>query len=136
VRGFAGRFASGFAQHAVKNTIEMGVGAWRHEDPRAYVPSGKHGVLPRMKYAAKNTFLVPRKGHSKKSIAAGRLSGDIGSGVISRLWQPGNAGILGPGLETGGIAVGADLAMNMAKEFIPRHHGRKQVRHHHSHRQA
>src|SRR6266849_6781818 len=38
--------ASAFGQNALKNTIQLGVGTLRHEDPRSTKPRRPHGVVP------------------------------------------------------------------------------------------
>ncbi len=116
--GYVKRFGSAVGQHAVRNGIAFGVGAWRHEDPH-YYPSGRKGFWPRTKYAVKSTFVTRRYGHRRKGVAAGRLAGDVGGGIVSKMWQPHTAGLMASGLESGGIAVGADVGMNMAREFLP-----------------
>jgi hypothetical protein len=115
-------FASGFGQNALKNTIQLGVGTLRHEDPRSTKPRRPHGVLPKLKDAARNTFTVGRFGHKKRSIAAGRISGAMGAGIAT------HAATAGAGVGTGGAALGADFAVNTAREFIP---SRKKHRHGH-----
>jgi len=124
-RGYAKRFASGFGQRAVKGTIQYGVGTLRHEDPRSTKPLKPHGFRPKMKDAVRNTFTVRRFGHQKRGVAAGRISGAVGSGLVSQAWQPAAAAGIGAGLASGGIALGADLGINTAREFIPdkkKHH--------------
>jgi hypothetical protein len=111
----------------------MGVGAWRHEDPRSNKPLKPHGFFPKLKDAARNTFTVRRYGHKKRSVAAGRMSGAMGAGLISRAWQPASLATVGAGLQSGGISIGADLAVNTAREFIPsrkHHHGASHYKHH------
>ena len=116
--GFAKRFGSSLGQHAIKGVIEMGVGAWHHEDLR-YHPSGLQGTWPRMKYAVKSTFIVPRTNGGGKTVAAGRLSGNFGAGLISRAWQPASTAGIGAGLVSGGIGLGADVGFHVAREFWP-----------------
>lgn len=133
--GFAKRFGSSLGQHVVKGTIELGVGAWHHENLH-YQRSNLHGTLPRMKYALKSTFIVPktnRPGH--KTVALGRISGNVGAGLISRAWQPASSAGIGAGLASGGIGLGADVGANMAREFWPRKHKRL-VRAHTAHRKG
>ena len=133
--GFAERFGSSMGQHVVKGTIEMGVGAWHHENLH-YQPSHLHGTGARMKYALKSTFIVPRTnrpGH--KTVALGRISGNMGAGLISRAWQPASTAGVGAGVASGGIGLGADVGMNMAREFWPRKHKRL-VRAHRSRRRS
>lgn len=117
--GFFKRFGSGLAQHAVKETIELGVGAWDHENLH-YQPSGLQGTWPRVEYAMKRTFIVPRTNQPGKTLALGRVSGNLGAGIVSRIWQPASTAGLGAGLASGGIGLGADVAFNVVREFWPR----------------
>jgi hypothetical protein len=120
--GFAGRFGSSFGQHVVKGTIQFGVAAWHHENLH-YQRSNLQGTLPRMKYALKATFIVPKTNRpGQKTVALGRVSGNMGAGLISRLWQPASTASVGAGLASGGIGLGADVGVNMAREFWPKKH--------------
>lgn len=133
--GFAKRFASHLGQHAIKETIQLGVGTLHHEDLH-YHRSNLHGTLPRMKYALVSTFIVPRTNRQGKTIALGRISGNLGAGVISRAWQPASAAGLGAGLASGGIGLGAEVGVNMAREFWPHRHERVRKLVSHSHAAA
>jgi hypothetical protein len=130
-RGPAGavkRFGSNLGQHALKEGIQFGVAAAHHENLH-YQRSNKHGTLPRMGYALKSTFIVPKTNKpGKKTVAMGRVAGNMGAGVISRAWQPASTAGLGAGLATGGIGLGADVGANMAREFWPRKHKRRRKR--------
>ena len=116
--GFTKRVGSAFGQHLVKETIEVGVGALRHEDLR-YRRSNLQGTWPRLKYAVKSTFIVPRTNGRGKTIAASRIAGNVGGGLVSRAWQPASAAGIGAGLASGGIGLGADLGFHIAREFWP-----------------
>ncbi len=118
--GFAKRFASGLGHHVVKVGIQGGVAAVHHENLR-YQRSNLHGTLPRLKYAVKSTFWVPRSNRSGHTVALGRLSGNMGAGLISRAWQPASTAGVGAGLPSGGIGLGADVGYHVAREFWPRH---------------
>ena len=134
--GFAKRFASHLGQHAVKETIQLGVATWRHEDLH-YHRSNLHGTLPRMKYALVSTFIVPKTNRpGKKTVALGRISGNLGGGLISRAWQPASAAGVGAGLASGGIGLGAEVGVNMAREFWPHKHERMRKLISHSHAAA
>lgn len=119
--GFAKRFASHMGQHALSETIQLGVSTWHHENLH-YQRSNLHGAMPRMKYALVHTFVVPRTNRRGKTVALGRISGNMGAGLISRAWQPASAAGVGAGLASGGIGLGAEVGMNMAREFWPRKH--------------
>lgn len=93
---FAKRTGSGFGQSAVKGTIELGVAGLHHEDPR-YHRSHLRGKWPRLKYAVKSTFIVPRTRRRGKTVAAGRIAGNMGAGMVSRTWMPASAAGIGAG---------------------------------------
>src|SRR5438477_6807964 len=84
VAGFAKRFGSSVGQRVVKETIQLGVGAWRHEDLR-YRRSNLTRKWPRLKYAVVHTLVVPRDKGPQSTVAVGRIAGSVGSGLISRL---------------------------------------------------
>lgn len=116
--GYMRRFGSALGQHVVKESIMYGVGNLHHEDPRHY-RSHESGFWPRTKYAVKSTFVVPRTDREGNTIAAGRLSGDFGAGMVSRAWWPTTTGVVTSGLETGGISLGVDVGANVVREFWP-----------------
>lgn len=118
--GLGKRFGSALATGAVKHTIQFGVGTALHEDLH-YQRSNLHGTWPRLGYAVKSTFIVPKTNRPGKTVALGRISGAMGSGLISRAWQPASAAGVGAGLASGGIGLGADVGANVAREFWPRH---------------
>jgi hypothetical protein len=49
----------------------------------------------------------------------GRIAGNMGAGVISRAWQPASVAGFGAGLASGGIGMGADVGVHVAREFWP-----------------
>jgi hypothetical protein len=117
--GIAKRFGSAVARGVVDHTIELGVATVRHEDLQ-YHPSHLQGKWPRLKYAVESTFVVPRTNRPGRTVAAGRISGSIGSGLISRAWQPASTAGIGAGLASGGITLGADVGIHVAREFWPK----------------
>jgi hypothetical protein len=61
---------------------------------------------------------VPRtKDRRGKTVALGRISGNMGAGMLSRAWMP--AATVGGGVASGGIGLGADVGANVAREFWP-----------------
>jgi hypothetical protein len=117
--GFGKRVASGFATHVVKNSIEYPIAAVRHEDLR-YHRSTKTGVGPRLQHALVSTVVTQKTTTGKKTVAAGRISGAVGSGMISRAWAPAAAQTAGAGFASAGITLGAHAGANVAQEFWPR----------------
>lgn len=63
----------------------------------------------------------------KPTLAVGEISGALGSGLISRLWQPASVGSVGSGFASGGITLAVDAGANVVREFWP------EIRHPHSH---
>jgi hypothetical protein len=117
--GFGKRLGSGMATHVVKNSIQYPVAALRHEDLHYHrSPDPRFG--PRLRHALVSTVWIPKTTDGKKTVAAGRISGAMGSGLISRAWQPAAARGVAGGVASGGITLGASAASNVAREFWPR----------------
>ncbi len=71
---------------AISSTIEAGTGAIWSEDPR-YIPSGRRGLWPRVRYALKTVVLAQRPdGHLAP--AWGRYAGNVFNNVIENAWLP------------------------------------------------
>ena len=120
IKGFGKRFGSAFGTHVVKNSIQYTVAAARHEE-LGYRPSGKHGVFPRLGYALESTVITHKTTNGRRTVATGEIAGAVGSGLISRAWQPASARSLAAGAGSAGITLGADAGLNVVKEFWPRH---------------
>ena len=122
--GYGRRAGSGFAQYAAKTGIQFAVGALRQEEQR-YQRAEVTGVWKRTRHALLATLIVPRKKRTGKTVAAGRLSGAFGSGLISRLWQPVRLRTFSSGFASGGISLGIDAGVNVLREFWPDLRGRQ-----------
>jgi hypothetical protein len=120
---YAKRLGSHLGQLVVKQSIQFGVAALRHENLR-YQPSHLHGTWPRVKYAIRATFIVPRTNKPGRTVALSRFAGNFGGGLISRLWQPASTAGIGAGVLSGGIGIGGDVGVNVVREFWPRRHRR------------
>jgi hypothetical protein len=117
--GIASRFGSSIGQHAIKGAVQIGVSTWHHENLN-YQRSNLQGTVPRMKYALKATFIVPQTNRPEhKTVALGRVSGNMSAGLISRVWQPASTAGVGAGLASGGIGLAADVGVNIVREFWP-----------------
>ena len=123
--GYAKRFGSSLGTQVAKHAIEFGVAA-AHNENLQYQRSNRQGTMPRLEYAVKHTFIVPRRTKPGRTIALGRISGNMGAGMLSQTWMP--AAGVGAGLASGGIGLGADVGVNVAREFWPRQHKRTAVR--------
>jgi hypothetical protein len=125
--GFGKRFASAFSKHLVHKGIQYPVARMLHEE-LSYRPSGKHGFGPRMKYALMGVVVTHKtNGNHGRTVNAGEISGAVGSGLISRLWQPASVRTVAAGFSSAGITLGVDAGQNVVREFWP------EIRHPHRH---
>jgi hypothetical protein len=122
VSGFGKRAASSLGVHVIKTSIEYVVAGVRHEDLH-YYRSDKTGFGPRLKHALVSTVVTRKTTTRRKTVASGRISGSMGGGLIATAWQPAGFSAAG-GVASGGISLGASAAMNVAREFWPRHRNR------------
>jgi len=118
MKGYARRLGSGFGKHIVKSSIRYGVGRLRHEELH-YRPSGREGFTPRLKYALVSTVITRKTTTGNRTVAVGEISSVIGSGLISRLWQPASVHTVASGFGSAGISFGADAAYNVVREVWP-----------------
>jgi hypothetical protein len=116
--GFGKRVASSFGEHVVKQSIEFPLSKALHQNLE-YQRSNLQGTWPRLKYAVKSTFIVPRTDKSGKTLATSRIAGNMGAGLISRAWMPASAAGVGAGIASGGTGLGADVGVHVAREFWP-----------------
>ena len=116
--GFGKRLASTFGKTLVTSGIQVTVGTILHEE-LTYRPSGKKGFRPRLKYALLRTVIVPKTTTGKNTFSGGEVSGAVGGGFISRIWQPARLHTFASGAGSAGIALGVDAGFNVAREFWP-----------------
>jgi hypothetical protein len=124
--GYGRRFASSFGKHIVSNIIRYPVAHFRHEE-LVYHPSGKHGFGPRVKYAMLSTFITHKTTTGASTVYTAELSGAVGSGLISRLWQPASTHTIAAGFSSAGTSLAVDMGIHVLREFWPeiRHPHRK-----------
>jgi hypothetical protein len=87
--GFEKRYLEREADVSISNTLEAGLGAIWGEDPR-YIPSGRRGVWPRVRWAMETAFVAPRR-NGKMAPAWGRYVGNTVNNVIENAWLPPSA---------------------------------------------
>jgi hypothetical protein len=117
MEGYGRRFASKFAHHTVRRTIQLGAGIWLREDPR-YFRSERTGFWPRTSYAVAQTFIT-RKDDGGSRLAISRLIAVFGAALISRTWQPEDNRTVKNGLTNGAISLGWDIGNKIFEEFWP-----------------
>jgi hypothetical protein len=116
-RGFGKRYAEREADVAISNGIEAGLGALWHEDPR-YVPSGRHGIWPRARYAIKTAVLAQRPdGHLAP--AWGRYAGNVVNNLIENAWLPPGVTKAGQTVSRSVLGLVGRLGGNAWDEFWP-----------------
>ncbi len=116
--GFGKRFASAFSKHLLKMGIQYPIAHFRHET-LGYRRSELQGFKPRMRYALLSTVITTKTTTGKRTVAAGEIAGSVGSGFLSRLWQPASVATIGSGFTSLGITLGADAGSNVLREFWP-----------------
>ncbi len=117
MEGYGRRFGSRLATHTIRRSLQFGIGAIRREDPR-YIGSDKTGKWDRTKYVLSRTFLV-RNDNGEDTVAAGRLIGAFGAGLITNAWKPSSSNSIADGFQRGGMTIGGDVIMHMLQEFWP-----------------
>jgi hypothetical protein len=115
--GYGKRFASSFGQKAIKQSIQFGIRALWHEDPR-YRASARTGLLQRTFYAVGQTF-VSYKDSGGTRFAYSRFIGIVGGVCISRQWHPENRRSAGRHVAAAVSSIGLDVANNVFAEFWP-----------------
>ena len=124
--GYGRRVASAFGGHIVKTAIKYPLARLFHEE-FGYRRSGKQGFKARLMYALIATVYVHKTDSARLTIAKSEIAGSLGSGLISRLWQPASTRAISHGFMSAGIGLAADAGGNVFREFWP------EIRHSHRH---
>ncbi|HEY6342721.1 MAG TPA: hypothetical protein VIY49_14600 [Bryobacteraceae bacterium] len=116
--GFARRFASSFGKHIVSNVIRYPVSRMFHEEIM-YHRSGEHGFFRRTRYALLSTVITHKTTTGDRTLFKGELAGAVGSGLISRLWQPASTRTIALGFSSAGTSLAVDAGIRVLREFWP-----------------
>jgi hypothetical protein len=127
--GFGKRFANALAKHWIDRGIQFGVAKLAHEE-FGYRRSEKHGFGPRLKYALLSMVITRKTTTGKKTFSKHEVAGAIGSGLISRLWQPASTRTIALGFSSAGTGFAVDAGIHVLREFWP------DIRHPHAHAHA
>ena len=117
MEGYGKRFASSFAQKAVKRSLHFAIGSLLRENPR-YLASGRSGIWKRTLYAIGATF-VSQKNSGGSRPAYSRFAGAFGAAIISRRWHPESNRAVLDCFTAGTISIGLDVAGSVFSEFWP-----------------
>jgi hypothetical protein len=122
--GFAGytkRVGTNLAQFGSQEAIHQGGAALMHTDPR-YINCRCKGGFQRTLYALKMSFLT-YKDNGDKTVDIPQLAGAYGGVIISDVPYPSrdlaHESPLLQGVRGGNIQIGANVAINLFKEFSP-----------------
>ena len=115
--GFGKRYAQREADVAISNTIEAGLGALWHEEPR-YIRSGRKGIMPRARYAMK-TVLLAQRPDGRLAPAWGRYAGNTLNNLIENAWLPPSVTTPGQTVARMGLGFVSRLGGNLWEEFWP-----------------
>ena len=118
IGGLGKRVGSTFGILVIKNSVQFSIGYLRHEE-FGYQPSGKIGFRPRLTYALLSTVRARDTRSHERKWATGKISGDLVSGLVSRLWQPLRLRTFANGFSSAGVSLGVDAGTNILREFWP-----------------
>jgi hypothetical protein len=115
--GLGKRYAERMVDVSISNTLEAGLGALWHEDPR-YIKSGRKGLWPRVRYAMKTSVLAPgRDGHLRPAWA--RYAGNTVNNVIENAWLPPSQTTPTMTAVRSGMGIVTRIGGNLWEEFWP-----------------
>jgi hypothetical protein len=117
IGGAGERFASRYAETAMRRTLQFGIGAARGEDPR-FFRSSDTGTWDRVKFQMRRTVLV-QMDNGSESVAVGKLTGFFVANAASATWQPVQRNPWREGLQDTGVSLGTDLGYRLLREFWP-----------------
>lgn len=115
--GYVKRAGANVAQFGIQESIHQGGAALLHTDPR-YVPCQCSGGIHRTWYALEMSFLTYRD-NGKKTLDLSELAGAYGGAIIAEKLYPSHYSPLVQGVQNGHIQVGANVVINLFKEFKP-----------------
>ncbi len=115
--GYLSRYASDFCTNVARQSVEFGLEAALHEDPR-YFPSEDKRLSARLKNVLLQT-VVARTDSGKETFAWARMGSAFAAGAITNAWQPESTDTPGRAFSRGAIMLAGDFGYNFLQEFIP-----------------
>ncbi len=114
--GYSYRFASGFGQTLIRETVAWGIDSGAYIDPR-YFPSDEIGYKGRLLNAVKQIYLS-KKDDGRTTFAYGRIVSAFVADETINAWQPSTNNSFRDGLTRTLITLGVDGAENVAQEVF------------------
>ncbi len=115
--GYTKRAGVNLVQFGAQEAIHQGGAALMHTDPR-YLPCRCSGGIHRAWHALEMSFLTYRDDGSKM-LDLPQLAGAYGGAIIAEIPYPSHYSPLVQGVQNGHIQIGANVAINLFKEFTP-----------------
>lgn len=115
--GYTKRVGVNLAQFGSQEAIHQGGAALMHTDPR-YLNCRCKGGLQRTWYALKMSFLTYKQ-DGEEMVDIPQLAGAYGGAIISDVPYPSHYSPLLQGVRGGNIQIGANVAINLFREFSP-----------------
>jgi hypothetical protein len=115
--GYVKRAGVNLVQFGAQETIHQGGAALMHTDPR-YLPCRCSGGIHRSWHALEMSFLTYRD-DGRKTLDLPQLAGAYGGAISAEIPYPSHYSPLVQGVQNGHIQVGANVAINLFKEFSP-----------------
>ena len=116
--GLGKRFASQYGQFLVSETVEFGVSALHHEDPRYFRMPGA-SVKRRIGHSIASAFVARKADGSGSTIVLGRFAGVYGSWYVAQKWEPNSATGVGQFFLWGTVGMFTKTFANTFHEFWP-----------------
>ncbi|MBM3740247.1 MAG: hypothetical protein FJW39_31220 [Acidobacteria bacterium] len=116
--GFGKRTLSQYGQFAVGEGIEMGVAAFRKEDPR-YHRAGEGAAFSKRIGRIVASGVVTRNHEGNRTIALSRLGNIYGSWAIASRWNPPEVRSARSVFLNGSLGLGIKVGGNAFREFWP-----------------
>ena len=116
--GYGRRFANSYGKHIIQRTIQYPIARLLHEEI-SYHRSEKTGFGPRLEYALMSVVITHKTTTGARTVNVGEIAGSLGSGLISRAWQPASTRSIAMGFGSAGISLGVDAGLNVVREFWP-----------------
>lgn len=116
--GLSKRFASQYGQFLVSESLEFGVSALHHEDPRYFrMPGGT--VKERIAHSITSVFVARKADGSGSTVALSRFAGVYGSWYVAQKWEPNSATGVGQFFIWGTVGIFTKTFANVFHEFWP-----------------
>lgn len=117
--GLGKRYANQYGQFVISETIEFGVSALHHEDPRYFRLGPEAGMGKRVWHSIRSTWVARASDGDGSKIALGRIAGVYGANFIASRWSPESVQSARSILIWGTFGMATKSGANALREFWP-----------------